>query len=471
MCANWSSRASVGLGRRPRVSRSAGANSWRPRRLRAFRRATRRAPPTSSRGSTPPWRVPRPHGLEPLLVVAHAPAFAEAPDRWPYAYLGSWAPNPAALEEFAAALARRYDGSFPDPARPGRALPRVRLLPGLERAEPGALPRAAVDRCGRPLESVLAAALPPAAERVLRRRQVCSARRRGGHRRCRSERRTRGRGAHGAGDVPARSAVPANSRPLLGPAALRRARLSPAVGRRPRPARPSSSLDVAISDAAKITGLLRQAERQHTALPAGRKPVWVTELNWESSPPASAGVPDRLQAPWISRALHRLWVAGVGLVDWQFLIDPYPAERASTPAGGTVEYQRPAGLYSAGAGGDPAGASPKPFLGGFTFPFDPLRVDRRHVRVWALLMRAYQPVWLQRQRSGGAWRTVAYLHASAGAVLNALVTLRGAANLRLVSAALTSASVQITSRRSLPAGPRRARRPPAHGSSRARPAR
>ena len=67
-------------------------------------------------------------GLEPLLVVSHAPAFAEAPHRWPYAYPGSWAPSPAALEEFAAALARRYDGSFPDPATPGRALPRVRLF-------------------------------------------------------------------------------------------------------------------------------------------------------------------------------------------------------------------------------------------------------------------------------------------------------------------------------------------------------
>ena len=66
-------------------------------------------------------------GLAPLLVVSHAPAFAEAPDRWPYAYPGSWAPDPAALEAFAAALATRYDGSYPDPAERGRALPRVRL--------------------------------------------------------------------------------------------------------------------------------------------------------------------------------------------------------------------------------------------------------------------------------------------------------------------------------------------------------
>ena len=67
-------------------------------------------------------------GLSPLLVVSPAPAFAEAPHRWPFAFPGSWAPSPAALGEFAAALARRYDGSFPDPLAPGGVLPRVRLL-------------------------------------------------------------------------------------------------------------------------------------------------------------------------------------------------------------------------------------------------------------------------------------------------------------------------------------------------------
>ncbi len=67
-------------------------------------------------------------GLAPLLVVTSAPDFAEAPHRWPYAYPGTWAPNPAAFGEFATAVARRYDGSFPDPLELGRALPRVRLL-------------------------------------------------------------------------------------------------------------------------------------------------------------------------------------------------------------------------------------------------------------------------------------------------------------------------------------------------------
>jgi hypothetical protein len=199
------------------------------------------------------------------------------------------------------------------------------------------------------------------------------------------------------------------------------------------------SPEVSISDAAKITGLLKQAEHLHTALPDGVKPVWVTELNWESAPQSPQGVPPDLQAQWVSRALHRLWVAGVSLVSWQFLIDPYPDLSLNTPTGGLVEFPRPAGLYSAGVGGNPESATPKPFLRGFSFPFDPLRVDSGHVRVWALLMRARQPVLLQRQVHAGAWRTIARLHADRVGVLNVLISLPGAMRLRLRSGTLISA--------------------------------
>jgi hypothetical protein len=39
----------------------------------------------------------------------------------------NWAPDPAQFGRFAAAVARRYDGSFPDPERPGHDLPAVRM--------------------------------------------------------------------------------------------------------------------------------------------------------------------------------------------------------------------------------------------------------------------------------------------------------------------------------------------------------
>jgi hypothetical protein len=403
-------------------------------------------------------------GLEPLLVIAHAPAFAEAPHRWPYAYLGSWAPNPTALEEFAAALARRYDGSFPDPATPGRALPRVRLFqawnePNLARyLEPQWVAAGGRWHAFSPLlYRQLLNAFYAGVKSVQPADVVISA----------------GVAPNGEPAGEGRMAPVTFLREMLCLGPARRSCPDPphfdvlafhplSVGDPDLPA--ASLLDVSISDTAKITGLLKQAERDGTALPTGEKPVWVTELNWESAPQAQGGVPARLQAQWISRALHRLWIAGVGLVDWQFLVDPYPAERANTPTGGIVEYQRPAGLYSAGVGGNPESARPKPFLQGFTFPFDPLRVNRKHVRVWALLTVPGEAVLLQRWgiarrrgrvepvkpgRTGTAsWRTIARLHADRSGVLNILVSLHGAARLRLQSGALTSSSTVVPAGRS-----------------------
>jgi hypothetical protein len=382
-------------------------------------------------------------GLQPLLVVSHAPAFAEAPHRWPYAYLGSWAPSPLALEEFAAALAERYDGSFPDPLHPGAALPRVRLLqawnePNLARyLEPQwvavgrrwsafspLLYRQLLNgfyagvKSVQPSDTVIAAGIAPEGEPA----------------------------GVGAMDPvtflegllclgSARASCP--EKPHLDVLAFHPLSVFnpdvPAV----------SKLDVAVSDIAKVTDLLARAERLHMVLPAGPHPLWVTELNWDSSPPSSTGVPDHLQAAWISRALHRLWVGGVTLVDWQFLIDPYGGAQLASPDGSIGLYPRPAGLYSPGPGGNTALARPKPFLRGLTLPFDPLRVNRALVRVWALLMHRGQLALLQRQGRGGRWRAIAHLRADRYGVLNVLLRLAGPARLRLLVGTLSSAPASV----------------------------
>jgi hypothetical protein len=402
-------------------------------------------------------------GLTPLLVVTRAPGFAEAPNRWPYAYPGSWAPNPVAFGEFATAVARRYSGSFPDPLSAGRSLPRVRLYeawnePNLARyLEPQWVVEEGRWRAFSPLlYRELLNAFYAAVKAVQPTDAVIAS----------------GVAPNGEPAGVGRMTPVQFLRTLLcleGPPRVARVATGP-----PRPKRrdcpdpphfdvlafhplsfespdlaAASSQDVAIADIAKVTGLLARSERLGTALPRAHKPVWVTELNWESDPPAPHGVPGRLQALWISRALHRLWVAGVGLADWQFLLDPYPSLELATPTGGLVGVSRPAGLYSPGPGGGLTGARPKPFLRGFTFPFDPLRIDRRRVRVWALLMHPRQVVLLQRWTQGrespqGAWLTVARLRASGAAVLNTVVRLRGAFVLRLGSGALVSASESVS---------------------------
>ncbi len=385
-------------------------------------------------------------GLTPLLVISHAPAFAESPHRWPYAYPGSWAPSPSALEAFAAALAQRYDGSFPDPLTPGQALPRVAQFQAWN--EPN---------LARYLEPQWVAVEGRwSAFSPLLYRQLLN----GFYSGIKSVEPT---------DLVIAAGVAPNGEPpgagRMAPVTFLRGLLCLPSGRCPDPPHfdvldfhplsvgdpdvpASSSLDVAISDATKVTGLLHRAEGMHTALPRARKRVWVTELNWESAPAAPGGVPAGEQAQWLSRALHRLWIAGVGLVAWQFLVDPYPGVRLETSTGSQFEYTRPAGLYSAGPGGNPAYAVPKPFLQGYMLPFDPLRLDRTRVRVWALLSKPGQAALLQRRAPGGAWRTIASLRADGAGVLNVLVAMHGAAALRLQVGSLTSAATVVPATRS-----------------------
>jgi hypothetical protein len=382
-------------------------------------------------------------GLQPLLVVSHAPVFAEAPHRWPYAYPGSWAPSPVALEEFAAALARRYDGAFPNPLYLGATLPRVRLFQAWN-------------------EPNLARYLEPQWVAIGRRWSAFSPQL---YRRLLNGFYTGVKSIQPSDTVAAAGIAPEGEPAGVGvmaPVTFLEDLLCLGGARASCQEKPHldvlafhplsvfnpdiaavSKLDAAVSDIAKITGLLARAERLHTVLPAGPHPVWVTELNWESSPPSSTGVPGSLQAAWVSRALHRLWVAGVSLVDWQFLIDPYGGTPLASPDGGINLYSRPAGLYAPGPGGNTALARPKPFLRGFTLPFDPLRVNRRQVRIWALLMHPSQSALLQRQGRGGRWQTIDRLSANRHGVINRLLHLSGTARLRLRVGMLDSASASV----------------------------
>ncbi|MCW3065855.1 MAG: hypothetical protein JWN32_3027, partial [Solirubrobacterales bacterium] len=362
-------------------------------------------------------------GLRPLLVVSHAPPFAEAPRRWRYAYPGSWAPSPQQLQSFAVALARRYGGSFPDPARPSATLPRVTLFqawnePNLPRyLEPQwiaahgrweafspRLYRQLLNAFSDGVKSVdpgavvVAAGVAPSGDPA-------------GVGRMSATRFLAALLCRGCPDAP-RFDVMAFHPLSVGNPDL------------PNP----SATGVSVADAVKVTRLVH-------------KPVWVTELNWQSSPPARIGVPPRLQAHYVSRALHRLWVAGIGLVDWQFMVDPFPALTVRQPDGSVDTLSRPAGLYSAGTDGA-ANARPKPFLRGFTMPFDPMRIDPRRVRMWALLMSRGERAILQRRDRRG-WRTIASVRASAGNVVNAVLPLRGSARLRIAAGTLRSAVAAV----------------------------
>jgi hypothetical protein len=335
-------------------------------------------------------RVAIASGLEPLLVVSHAPPYAEAPRRWVSAPNGSWAPRPSELAAFATAVARRYSGSWPDPARPGRMLPRVRAFQAWNEPNlPQYLSPQWVVRGGRWVPwapghyRMMLNAFAGAVRAVQPGATVVSA-----------GLAPNGEGADGAGRMtPVRFL---RALLCLGP--------PPAGGPVRCPARAdfdvmafhplsvdnpdlaaASALDVAVGDLGKVGAVLRLAER-HGLLARGAPRLWVTELNW-----TTGAIPAARRAAAVGRGLHRLWAAGASQVTWQFLEDP-----PGMP-------DREAGLRRHGTRGPLTGA-PKAYARGFSVPFDAARVSARRVAVWGV-SAAGGRARVQRRR-GGRWRTV-----------------------------------------------------------------
>lgn len=301
-------------------------------------------------------------GLAPTVSTAYAPSWAEGPGRPSSATPGTWRPDPQAFGDFATALARRYTGTFVDPG--GVVLPRVRAFQAW--TEPNlalhlAPTWANVGREFRPVSPDIYRGLLNAfytAMKTVRSDNVVVT----------------------AGTAPFGDVQPGGRR--IPPARFWRDVLC--VGGRPlRPRRCPDPAhfdvlahhpysvggpyrrarypdDVSVPDLGKITRPLRVAEASGRALPAGRKPLWVTEFSWDSRPPDPDGVPLARHARWLEEALYVLWRQGVAEVDWYNIRDqapPYPSTYQS-------------GLYF-------RDGRPKPALTAYRFPFV---VERSHGR-------------------------------------------------------------------------------------------
>jgi hypothetical protein len=338
-------------------------------------------------------------GIQALITLQSAPGWAEGANRAPATGAGTWRPDPAAFADFSEAAARRYDGTFPDPQRPGATLPRVRYWqpwnePNLptyltpqwtgSRASPR---RASPDWYRRMLNAAYARIKAVHADNG-----VIAA------------------GTAPYGDPPAvrRRMTPVSfMRKLLclRGVALRRVRC-------PDPARfdaidhhpyatgsPTQHArlpgNVAIPDLRKLTGIVQVARARRTLRPAGAKDVWVTELSWDSRPPDPDGVPESLRARWLQDAFYSLWRQGASTICWFLLRDQPP-----TPSFDTT-YQ--SGLYSIDGRAKRAATA-------FRFPLVVRRAGR-HVRVWGR-SPAPGPVTIERRHSG-RWSAIATLPVSA----------------------------------------------------------
>jgi hypothetical protein len=367
-------------------------------------------------------------GLTPLLTIAHAPPYAEAPRRWRFAAAGSWAPRPSELAAFGTAVARRYSGTWPDPARPGMTLPRVAAFqvwnePNLPRyLSPQWVVRdgrwvpwapahyrrmlnafAAAVRGVQPSATIVAAGLAPDGEgadgagrmtpvRFLR-ELLCLAPPSGGGR------------------------VACDRKPDFDVLAFH-----PLSVDDPDRAAPSS-LDVSVADVGKVVAILRSAARR--GLLARRSPsLWITELNW-----STGAILEGRRAAVVGRGLHRLWAAGARLVTWQFLEDN---ARTANPH---------AGLRVRGTRG-PLTGRPKAYARGFALPVDVASVGRGRVAVWAVPL--VDGVLRVEVRRGRRWRVVARIaHSRRDHPVHLDVRGRVGTRLRVVSGGAASVALVV----------------------------
>ena len=266
-------------------------------------------------------------GMQPVLEIDYAPAWAEGPERPSYAVAppGTWQPQPAALGDFARALATRYAGGYVDPADPlAGSLPHVRYFQVWAEqnlaVHLGPLWRGrrlvAPAHYRAMLNSAYAAihAADPGARVILG-----------------------GLAPYGDARAGASRVPPVWFwRSLL---CLRGAQLRPVAC--PSPAHfdiaahnpievggpglhAVSRLDVSMPDIDRLTPILRRAIATRRALPARPKPFWATEFWWDSNPPDPDGVPMRRHARFLAKGLFELWRQGVDAAIWWYLRDQAP---------------------------------------------------------------------------------------------------------------------------------------------------
>lgn len=317
-------------------------------------------------------------GLKVLLAVTAAPPWAEGPGRPSVADVpaGAWKPNPADVGDFARAIATRYSGQF-------LGLPAVRfwqlwaepnlglnLDPQFEggRAVGFDVYRPMLNAFYANLKSVSPqnvvlsggtapyGNLTPAGALAFQRMQPLAF--------------WRGLLCLGAGKKHKKKKTGARKQgkliplPCPSPAHFDIAAHHPInVGAPTR--RALNADDVSTPDLGKLKRVLRAATRSGRALPGGNKPLWATEIWWNSNPPRPGGLPLARHARYLEQALYVLWKQGVQAAFWFEVRDALPGG-GPTPTTGL--FLRDGTL--------------KPALQAYQFPFVTERLRGAHIRAW-----------------------------------------------------------------------------------------
>src|SRR5262245_3639288 len=261
------------------------------------------------------------HGLKVLLAVVNAPSWAEGPGRPPVSQApnGTWEPNPVDVGEFTRALATRYSGSF-------LGLPAVRYWQLW--AEPNLAVNLGPQFIGntpvgfnvyRPMLDAFYANLKAVSPQNI----VVT-----------------GGSAPYGGLTPAKGPTYQRMQPLTFWKGLlceplgKKKKKGKKKGKKKRAAKAAAGctpphFDVAAHHAINVGAPTRHALNPNDAATpdigrlrnvlraggAGNKPIWNTEIWWNSNPPGR-GVSLSTQARYLSQSFYLLWKQGVQAVFW-----------------------------------------------------------------------------------------------------------------------------------------------------------
>jgi hypothetical protein len=350
------------------------------------------------------------HGLKVMLLVNSAPRWAEGPHRPgpQQAPVGSWKPSPGALADFGQAIARRYSGSFRDPANPLKTLPRVRLFQLWAEANliANLTPQASAPNHYRDMLN----AFYKSVKGVSGKDKIVTS------------------GLAPYGDhPPSRFRTPpvlfwrdllclkgSKLRPVKckNPAHFDVAAHNPInVGGPTRHAR--SSTDASTPDLGRITRVIHKAARTGRVKPKGHKPLFATEEWWNTRPPDPRGVGEAKEARWLEQSFAVLWRQGASMVVWFLARDQAPKP------GYASTYQT--GLFF-------RNGKPKLAYHAYRFPFVAHRHGKHGAGVWGKAPHSGK-VELQRRRKGH-WRTIKAVNAGGSRVFTSSVGVSGHAKLR-----------------------------------------
>jgi hypothetical protein len=376
------------------------------------------APPNIATSANPDWsgynwtstdtavRETVANGFTPVFIITEAPRWAEGPNRpsESVAPQGSWKPSAVAFQAVATALAKRYSGSFPDPENPGASLPRVKYWQGWN--EPNLSLYLSPQWTGSSGHFKLAS---PTLYRGLLNGWYK------GIKSVSSSNVVITAGTSPFGDPPGGTRTP----PALfvrelfclrGRTALRHVRCSGSpvhfdiLAHHPYPIGPPrrhapNPDDVVVPDWNRLKRPLQVGLKDHTIAPNKPKPMWATELSWDSNPPDPQGVPAHLQATYMEGAFSTMWSQGVSAVIWYLMRDeaPNPSYAATLQSG----------IYF--RGDTIADDTPKPSFTAFSFPFTAY-IHKGKAQLWGLAPTPGR-VTVQRQTSSGSWTNFAQLTA------------------------------------------------------------